>query len=93
VIKASKAVLEEEAKQKVARERDEHEKTALQPGKRARKKVWKTKSDAKAQRNFTDPDSKIIPSKKTFVQGYNAQVAIDCLAQVIVGKRGTAGYI
>jgi transposase len=86
VIKASKAVLEEEAKQKVARERNEHEKIALQQGKKARKKVWKTKPDAKAQRNFTDPDSKIMPSKKTFVQGYNAQVAVDGLAQVIVGK-------
>jgi transposase len=86
VIKANKAELEEEAKEKVARERRQHKETALQQGKKPRKRVWKTKPDAKAQRNFTDPDSKIMPSKKTFVQGYNAQVAVDGLAQIIVGK-------
>lgn len=86
VIKANKAVLEEEAKEKVAKERRQHKETALQQGKKPRKRVWKTKPDAKAQRNFTDPDSKIMPSKKTFVQGYNAQVAVDGLAQIIVGK-------
>lgn len=86
VIKASKAVLEEEAKEKVAKERRLDEEKALQQGKKPRKKVWKTKPDAKAQRNFTDPDSKIMPSKKTFVQGYNAQVAVDGLAQIIVGQ-------
>jgi hypothetical protein len=53
VIKASKAVLEEEAKEKVAKERRLHEEKALQQGKKPRKKVWKTKPDAKAQRNFT----------------------------------------
>ena len=37
-----------------------------------------------AQRNFTDPDSRIMPYQKTFVQGYNAQVAIDSEYQIIV---------
>src|ERR1700728_367466 len=85
VIKASKAVLEEEAREKTAKERSQHEETARQKGKKPRKRVWKTKPEAKAQRNFTDPDSKIMPSKKTFVQGYNAQVAVDGFRQIIVG--------
>lgn len=38
----------------------------------------------KAQRNFTDPDSRILPYQKTFVQGYNAQVAVDSAHQIIV---------
>jgi len=38
----------------------------------------------KAQRNFTDPDSRIMPYQKTFVQGYNAQVAVDSKHQIIV---------
>ncbi len=39
----------------------------------------------KAQRNFTDPESRIMPdSTKAFVQGYNAQVAVDHESQVIV---------
>jgi transposase len=37
-----------------------------------------------AQRNFTDPDSRIMPYQKTFVQGYNAQVAVDSAYQIIV---------
>lgn len=38
----------------------------------------------KAQRNFTDPDSRILPYQKTFVQGYNAQLAVDGAHQIIV---------
>jgi transposase len=42
---------------------------------------------ANAQRNFTDPESRIMPSgsqKGAFVQGYNAQIAVDGQAQIIV---------
>src|SRR5215831_6070495 len=31
--------------------------------------------DPKAQKNFTDPDSRIMKSKDGFVQAYNAQIA------------------
>ena len=39
-----------------------------------------------AQRNFTDPESRIMNdgATKEFVQGYNAQAAVDSQAQVIV---------
>src|SRR5713101_3539512 len=43
--------------------------------------------DAKAQRNFTDPESRIMPDpghKGSFLQGYNAQIAVDGEAQIIV---------
>jgi len=43
--------------------------------------------EANAQRNFTDPESRIMPSgsqKGAFVQGYNAQIAVDGAAQIIV---------
>lgn len=43
---------------------------------------------AKDQRNFTDPESRIMPDggqhKGSFVQGYNAQIAVDSQAQIIV---------
>ena len=45
------------------------------------------KPEPKAQRNFTDPESRIMPdgaNKGSFVQGYNAQIAVDAEAQVIV---------
>lgn len=39
----------------------------------------------KAQRNFTDPESRIIfSSDKAFIQAYNAQAAVDHGSQVIV---------
>ncbi|HUF66994.1 MAG TPA: IS1182 family transposase, partial [Gemmatimonadaceae bacterium] len=45
-----------------------------------------SKPDPNAQRNFTDPESRIMPGseKGTFVQGYNAQLAVDTEHQVIV---------
>jgi transposase len=39
---------------------------------------------AKAQRNFTDPESRIMPTKNGFEQCYNAQAGVDAKAQVIV---------
>ena len=44
--------------------------------------------DAKAQYNFTDPDSRIMPSPDGFVQAYNVQIAVDDL-QFIVGQAVT----
>lgn len=42
--------------------------------------------EGKAQHNFTDPDSRImpVPRGKDFVQAYNAQAAVDSAHQVIV---------
>lgn len=44
-----------------------------------------TPSD-KSQRNFTDPESKLMMTKDGFVQGYNAQAAVDSTSQVIVAE-------
>jgi len=38
----------------------------------------------KAQRNFTDPQSRIMKTRDGFIQGFNAQAAVDATAQVIV---------
>lgn len=42
--------------------------------------------DSKRQRNFTDPDSRIMPASgsKDFIQGYNCQAAVDWKALIIV---------
>src|SRR3712207_3248478 len=37
-----------------------------------------------AQRNFTDPESRIMKGRDGFVQAYNAQAAVDAEAQVIL---------
>lgn len=41
----------------------------------------------RAQRNFTDPDSRIQPVRKGFIAGYNAQIAVDGAHQIIVAQR------
>jgi Transposase DDE domain len=40
----------------------------------------------KAQRNFTDADSRIMKTGDGFIQGYNAQAAVDEAHQIIVGQ-------
>jgi len=89
-IRAAKAELEAEAKAAAAEEmrrRSEAEERRIAEG---RKKTGKTPAppkaepDGKAQRNFTDPDSRILLTKDGYVQGYNAQAAVDTKAQVIV---------
>jgi len=43
--------------------------------------------EPKAQRNFTDPESRIMrKAGKEYVQAYNAQAAVDSTAQVIVAR-------
>ncbi len=41
----------------------------------------------RAQRNFTDGDSRILPTRDGFIAGYNAQAAVDAASQVIVSHR------
>ena len=45
----------------------------------------------KTQRNFTDPDSRImpVPGGKDFQQSYNCQAVVDSTRQVIVAARAT----
>ncbi len=39
------------------------------------------------KQNFTDPDSRILPTRDGFIQGYNGQIAVDAAHQVIVAHR------
>jgi transposase len=95
-IRAAKAELEAEAKAAAAEEerrRAEAEERRIAEG---RKKNGKTPAppsaepDGKAQRNFTDADSRILLTKDGYIQGYNAQAAIDAKAQIIVAHGLTA---
>src|ERR1700731_3677827 len=42
--------------------------------------------EPKAQRNFTDPESRILKTKDGYIQGYNAQAAVDAQVQIIVAQ-------
>jgi hypothetical protein len=79
-IKEAKAALEEEARQQA-----EKEEAADTGGKRAKKKGLPARPRDKAQRNFTDPESRIMKnSDRAFIQGYNAQVAVDAQTLIVV---------
>jgi transposase len=49
----------------------------------------KAEPDGKAQRNFSDPNSRILKTKDGYIQGYNAQAAVDGAHQIIVAQRLT----
>ena len=91
-IRKAKAELEAEAKAaaeakaKAAAEAEEQRKAEgrEKPGKPAA--PLSETPDAKAQKNFTDPESRIMKSKDGFVQAYNAQAAVDAQAQIIVAQ-------
>jgi hypothetical protein len=42
-----------------------------------------------AQRNYTDPDSRIMKTGDGFIQGYNCQAAVDAEHQIIVAQAAT----
>src|SRR5262245_13118045 len=89
-LRAAKAELEAEAKaaaEEETRRRAEAEEKRIAEGRKKNGFAPKPPSDApdgKAQRNFTDPQSRIMKSKDGFVQAYNGQLAVDAQAQVIV---------
>jgi transposase len=43
-----------------------------------------------SQRNFTDPQSSIMPGRHGFIQGYNCQAAVDAAHQIIVAADVTS---
>jgi len=99
-IAEAKAALEQEARERAVAEKaavearlEERRKQEEERGKKFGGRPpqvpdpEQAKPEPKAQRNFTDPDSRIMKdgATKSFVQGFNAQAAVDATAQVIVG--------
>ena len=99
-IREAKAALEAEARQKaeqakaaaearIAQRRQKEAKTGRKIAGRPPRvpDPGQAVPEPKAQRNFTDPDSRIMPDgahKGSFVQAYNAQIAVDSETQIIV---------
>jgi len=76
-IKEAKKVVEQRARDKAVEEGQSAEEAKL------------AKPDDKDQYNFTDPESRIMKGGDGFVQGYNAQAAVEPTLLLIVGQTVT----
>jgi transposase len=76
-IREAKRALEQRAREE-AREKEKSD-----------KEVKKAKPQDKDQYNFTDSESRIMKGSDGFVQGYNAQAAVESTSQLIVGQAVT----
>jgi transposase len=77
-IQQAKAELEAEAQAEAERGRD--------PEKTGHKPKPTGIPDDKQQRNLTDADSRLMKTTDGFIQGYNAQAAVDSHRQIIVAQ-------
>ena len=77
-IRQAKAELEAEARAKAE--------AAPDPNRTSHKAKPTGVPEDKEQRNFTDPESRIMKTSEGFIQGYNAQAAVDADSQVIVAE-------
>lgn len=95
-IREARAALEAEAKAAAAEEskaRAAAEERRIAEGRKKSGKAPtppRTEPDGKAQRNFTDPESRILKTKDGYIQGYNAQAAVDGARQIIVAQTLTS---
>jgi transposase len=85
-IERAKEQLEREAKERAEREQAERREATVAQGKRFWPRVDPQAAvpRAREQRNFTDPESRIMRHQGAFVQAYNAQAAVDNQHQIIV---------
>lgn len=89
-IREARAALEAEARAAAEEEMRRREQAEQKRKAEGRKKSGKTPAppktepEGKAQRNFTDPQSRILKTKDGYIQGYNGQAAVDGTAQIIV---------
>jgi transposase len=91
-IRQAKAALEAEAQAAVPVAEDDGARPGPSSGMMAKGRPKRAADGGppdQAQRNFTDPDSRILKTRDGFVQGYNGQIAVDGHRQIITAHRLT----
>jgi transposase len=98
-LREAKQAMEERAKERLAAERAEYEAKLAErvakeqaTGKKPKGRSPEPPQEGprkKDQYNFTDPESRIMKTGKSFEQCYNAQAAVDTSTMLIVGQHVT----
>jgi len=87
-IRQAKAELEAEsrAKAKASKDQDNNRPRGAGGSQPASRRPWKPDGTPRdrVQRNFTDPESRILKTSEGYTQGYNALLAVDANQQIIV---------
>ncbi len=102
---AQRVIEERRAQEAVEEYREQHERHIEKTGEAVARALSKKKErarrlpdpperpslepDDKAQHNFTDPDSRIMPDGGAFSQAYNGQLSVDTATMLIVGQHVT----
>jgi transposase len=79
-----RAAKEEQERKIETREKEEEKSGEKKRGRKPKSPEEAVNNEAKA--NITDPDSRIMKTRKGWVQGYNGQAMADCGSQVIVAQ-------
>ncbi len=88
-IQRAKEKLEQEAEERAEREAEQRKEKAESEGRtyRPRKEQRRTVPRDKDQRNFTDPESRImLSSEGAFIQAYNAQSVVDSDSMIVLSS-------
>jgi transposase len=80
------------AQQEKIRARADEERTSGRKKRGRKPKAPEDVIDPEAKANLTDPDSRIMKTRRGWVQGYNGQAMVDCETQVIVAQALTQDH-
>lgn len=91
-LREARARLEEEERRARSAQQDKIERREAEEKVAGRKKPGRKPKapeevvDAETKANLTDPDSRILKTRKGWLQGYNGQAMADCETQIIVAQ-------
>lgn len=88
-LKEKEAELRREQAERIAAREKEEQETGRKKRGRKPKAPEKVQLPEDARANRTDPESRVMKTRRGWVQGYNAQAVADCESQVIVAQEVT----
>ncbi len=88
-LEKKEAVLRKEQEERIAKREEEEREAGRKKRGRKPKAPEKVALPEDARANRTDPESRVLKTRRGWVQGYNAQAMVDCDSQVVVAQQVT----